>query len=88
MGFPWREKKAPPDVVQDSAGSQDTERVGAIHEHLPANLPVECPPHTTERKLVAKIDLHVVPWLCVMYLLAFLGKCPQAHKHQPRAASP
>lgn len=76
MGFPWREKKAaPPDVVQDT-GSQDTERVGAIHEQLPANLPAECPPHTTERKLVAKIDLHVVPWLCVMYLLAFLGKCP------------
>jgi hypothetical protein len=34
----------------------------------------ECPPHTTETKLLAKIDLHVLPWLCLMYLLAFLGK--------------
>lgn len=34
---------------------------------------IQCPPHTTERKLVAKIDLHVIPFLCIMYLLAFLG---------------
>lgn len=35
---------------------------------------VLCPPHTTERKLVTKIDLHVVPFLCIMYLLAFLDR--------------
>jgi len=29
--------------------------------------PPQCPPHTTERKLVARIDLHVVPFLCIMY---------------------
>jgi hypothetical protein len=34
-----------------------------------------CPPHTTEGKLLWKIDYHVVPFLCIMYLLAFLGKC-------------
>lgn len=34
---------------------------------------VKCPSHTTERRLLTKIDLHVVPFLCVMYLLAFLG---------------
>ena len=33
-----------------------------------------CPPHTTDRKLMWRIDLHVVPFLCIMYLLAFLGK--------------
>lgn len=38
------------------------------------NLQVQCPPHTTERKLVTKIDWHVIPFLCIMYLLAFLGK--------------
>jgi len=27
-----------------------------------------------ERKLVAKIDLHVIPFLCIMYLLAFLDR--------------
>jgi MFS family permease len=35
---------------------------------------VVCPAHTTERKLVTKIDLHVVPFLCIMYLLAFLDR--------------
>ncbi|KAF2704777.1 MFS general substrate transporter [Pleomassaria siparia CBS 279.74] len=34
---------------------------------------VVCPPHTTEKKLVYRIDAHVIPFLCIMYLLAFLG---------------
>ncbi|KAL2204435.1 MFS general substrate transporter [Sarocladium strictum] len=38
-----------------------------------AGLPV-CPSSTTERKLMWKIDLHVIPWLCIMYLLAFLDR--------------
>lgn len=38
------------------------------------DLQVQCPPHTTERKLVARIDFHVVPFLCIMYLLAFLDR--------------
>ncbi|PYI22198.1 putative MFS transporter [Aspergillus violaceofuscus CBS 115571] len=29
---------------------------------------------TTERKLTAKIDWHIVPCLCIMYLLAFLDR--------------
>ncbi|SPN96651.1 related to nicotinamide mononucleotide permease [Cephalotrichum gorgonifer] len=76
MGFAWGEKKAggdlPPEFVE---GDADTERVGAINAPaLDAGLNVECPPHTTEGKLVAKIDLHVIPFLCVMYLLAFLDR--------------
>jgi hypothetical protein len=35
---------------------------------------VQCPAHTTERKLLTKIDLHVIPFLCIMYLLAFLDR--------------
>ncbi|KAK5171491.1 High-affinity nicotinic acid transporter [Saxophila tyrrhenica] len=35
---------------------------------------VQCPPHTTERKLLMRIDLHVIPFLCIMYLLAFLDR--------------
>lgn len=35
---------------------------------------VQCPAHTTERKLMTKIDLHVIPYLCIMYLLAFLDR--------------
>ena len=38
--------------------------------------PPDLPPLTTtsEWKLMAKIDWHVVPILCVMYLLAFLDR--------------
>lgn len=35
---------------------------------------VVCPPHTTEKKLMAKIDLRVIPFLCILYLLAFLDR--------------
>lgn len=37
-------------------------------------LNVSCPPHTTERKLLARIDFRVLPFLCIMYLLAFLDR--------------
>jgi MFS family permease len=35
---------------------------------------VQCPPHTTERKLMTKIDFRVIPCLCILYLLAFLDR--------------
>ena len=35
---------------------------------------VACPPHTTEAKLLRRIDLRVIPFLCIMYLLAFLDR--------------
>lgn len=34
----------------------------------------QCPPHTTERKLLARIDLHVIPFLVLLYWLAFLDR--------------
>ena len=37
-------------------------------------LAVICPPHTTERKLMTKIDWKVIPILSIMYLLAFLDR--------------
>jgi len=37
-------------------------------------LHVVCPPHTTEKRLMRKIDLRVVPFLCILYLLAFLDR--------------
>ncbi|KFA61686.1 hypothetical protein S40285_03502 [Stachybotrys chlorohalonatus IBT 40285] len=33
-----------------------------------------CPPHTTERKLLFRIDMRVVPWLSIMYVMAFLDR--------------
>ncbi len=38
------------------------------------DLGVPCPPGTTERALVNKIDWRVIPFLCIMYLLAFLDR--------------
>lgn len=38
------------------------------------SLDVACPTHTTERRLITKIDWHVVPFISVMYLLAFLDR--------------
>ncbi|EFQ35628.1 major facilitator superfamily transporter [Colletotrichum graminicola M1.001] len=49
----------------------------ATEVNLPAyddDAPVECPPHTTESKLITKIDFRVIPFLCIMYLLAFLDR--------------
>ncbi|KAI0603277.1 MFS general substrate transporter [Biscogniauxia sp. FL1348] len=37
-------------------------------------LHVQCPPHTTERRLMARIDWHLMPFLCILYLLAFLDR--------------
>lgn len=37
-------------------------------------LGVVCPPHTTEKKLMTKIDLHVLPFISLLYLLAFLDR--------------
>ncbi|KAH8673983.1 major facilitator superfamily domain-containing protein [Xylariales sp. PMI_506] len=37
-------------------------------------LHVPCPPHTTERKIVSRIDLHLMPFVCILYLLAFLDR--------------
>lgn len=37
-------------------------------------LHVVCPPHTTERHIVSRIDLHLMPFICILYLLAFLDR--------------
>lgn len=35
---------------------------------------VECPSHTTERKLMNRVDWHILPFVIVLYLLAFLDR--------------
>ncbi|POS79790.1 hypothetical protein DHEL01_v201822 [Diaporthe helianthi] len=37
-------------------------------------LGVACPPHTTERKLMTRVDLHLLPFISILYLLAFLDR--------------
>lgn len=36
-----------------------------------------------ETKLLRKIDLHVLPYICVMYLLAFLDRCAKPAVSRP-----
>ena len=38
------------------------------------DLHVVCPSHTTESRLMRKIDFRVIPFLCILYLLAFLDR--------------
>ena len=38
------------------------------------DLGVQCPPHTTQRRLVTRIDLRVIPVLSVLYFFAFLDR--------------
>ncbi|KAJ9155044.1 MFS general substrate transporter [Pleurostoma richardsiae] len=37
-------------------------------------LHVPCPPHTTEKRLMSKIDWHILPFVSVLYLMAFLDR--------------
>jgi MFS family permease len=33
-----------------------------------------CPPHTTERKITTKIDMYIIPFVSILYLMAFLDR--------------
>ncbi|KAI5240154.1 major facilitator superfamily transporter [Aureobasidium subglaciale] len=57
------------DIDGGSPSSFDRVETGTAYDDQ-----LVCPPHTTERKLVTKIDFHVVPFLCILYLLAFLDR--------------
>ncbi|CZS89785.1 related to nicotinamide mononucleotide permease [Rhynchosporium agropyri] len=50
----------------------DPKPADTVVEHDVLN--VVCPPHTTESKLMRKIDFRVIPFLCILYLLAFLDR--------------
>ncbi|KAI9794954.1 MAG: hypothetical protein M1833_007328 [Piccolia ochrophora] len=58
-----------------SSDSSDLEPAGFEHRHSPAAPPnVPCPPNTTERRLITRIDLRMLPVLCILYLFAFLDR--------------
>ena len=65
-----------------ASDSQSMEKHGDV-EQSQAQETLQCPPHTSERRLMAKIDFHVVPFLCIMYLLAFLGMIPPLASPMP-----
>ncbi|KAK4179648.1 putative transporter [Triangularia setosa] len=43
-------------------------------QSTPIPAPVVCPPHTTPRRLTTKIDFHLVPFVIILYLMAFLDR--------------
>ena len=63
MRFFSEKAQGSPTSSLDHANDRDYPHTGEYDD----DLHVECPPHTTERKLVRKIDIHVIPCLCIMY---------------------
>jgi hypothetical protein len=59
----WRESPA-----------EEPPQHGDQHGEKSVEPDVQCPLGTTERALVNKIDWRVIPFLCIMYLLAFLDR--------------
>lgn len=74
MGF-FSEKKSPSPSSSVDHSQYPTTGYGddvRATDNFDDDLHVECPSHTTESKLVRRIDLHVIPFLCILYLL---GEC-------------
>ncbi|KAL2260582.1 hypothetical protein VTK26DRAFT_5361 [Humicola hyalothermophila] len=55
-------------VITDNAGD------GVGYSASVTSADVVCPPHTTEMKLKARIDMHILPFVSVLYLMAFLDR--------------
>jgi MFS family permease len=71
MALNSREKES----GNESPVSYDAERINTIGDGVVTdNVQLVCPSSTTDSKLMAKIDFHVIPFLCIMYLLAFLDR--------------
>ncbi|TVY21198.1 putative transporter [Lachnellula arida] len=65
----------------ESDRSSDEKNVGDIANAMPVDLVEDPDAHLTDaqrkqidRKLVRKLDLQLIPWLCVLYLLSFLDR--------------
>ncbi|KAK4936832.1 High-affinity nicotinic acid transporter, partial [Elasticomyces elasticus] len=71
----WTERAASPNASLDLAPPYSFAENEIHHSDSHGDdLHVSCPPHTTERKLITKIDWRVIPLLCILYLLAFLDR--------------
>ncbi|KAF7530173.1 hypothetical protein G7054_g9658 [Neopestalotiopsis clavispora] len=58
-------------ISADVSGDDNAEQMGdTVYDELG----VVCPPHTTERHLVRRIDTRLMPFVIIMYLLAFLDR--------------
>lgn len=63
-----QEKLASPDVEKQYNRPYEAGDIGAYKTRFP---------NVNERSVMWKIDLRVVPVLCLLYLLAFLDRCVQ-----------
>lgn len=64
-----QKEKVDPELRSDTPPSPPYDGVYDDENAVPV-----CPSHTTESKLMYRVDLRVIPCLCVMYLLAFLDR--------------
>ena len=70
------------DTLADSSESPTSEYghksydpdIAHQNDELDDDLQVVCPPHTTVKRLIYRIDIRVIPLLSIMYLLAFLDR--------------
>jgi MFS family permease len=58
------------DIVDTAAPSQLCETKSNVADTAGA----VCPAHTTEKRLLWRIDIHILPFLCIMYLFSFLDR--------------
>ncbi|TVY34449.1 putative transporter [Lachnellula subtilissima] len=66
---------------RESDRSSDEKNMGEIANAMPVNLAEDPDAHLSDaqrkeidRKLVRKLDLQLIPWLCLLYLLSFLDR--------------
>ncbi|KAL2160556.1 hypothetical protein VTH06DRAFT_1244 [Thermothelomyces fergusii] len=65
------------DTKSSAAGKVGGEVVGeVVGQYVSASGAEEvvCPPHTTPRRITTKIDLYIIPFVSVLYLMAFLDR--------------
>ncbi len=69
------EDGSPESSVGDERGAQNRYDPDYPNRGLEYDdLQVQCPSHTTQRRLISKVDLRVIPVLSLLYLLAFLDR--------------
>ncbi|KAI0390244.1 MFS general substrate transporter [Xylariaceae sp. FL0594] len=61
-------------IVPKTSNTYNPENTDSDRDELGNVVDVQCPSHTTERKLKSRVDWHILPFVIVMYLLAFLDR--------------
>ena len=65
------QKPGKPFVTEASSGSKSTSEDGNPIEALPNLTPID---RAAEKKLLRKLDLHVIPVIALLYMLAFIDR--------------